>query len=77
MIATVTAKGQVTLPAQARRKLGITAGTKLEFLVTDDGRMEVIPRLGSVRSLKGILGRPQRPLTLDEIKQAIAEGAGE
>jgi hypothetical protein len=39
--------------------------------------MEVIPRLGSVRSLKGMLGRPERPLSLDEIEQAIAEGAGE
>ena len=47
MIATVTAKGQVTLPVEARRKLGIEAGTKLEILITDDGRLEVIPLRGN------------------------------
>ena len=77
MIATVTAKGQVTLPAEARRKLGITAGTKLEFLVTEDGRLEAIPRTGSLRSLKGMLGRPERALTLEEMKKAIVDGASE
>jgi len=76
MIATVTAKGQVTLPAEARRKLGISAGTKLEFLITDDGRLEVIPRSGTVRSLKGMLPRPKKALSLDEMQRAVAQGAG-
>ncbi len=74
MIATVTAKGQVTLPAEARRRLGITAGTKLEFIVTDDGRLEVIPRLGSVRRLKGMLPRPERALSLADMERAVASG---
>ena len=76
MIATVTAKGQVTLPVEARRRLGITPGTRLEFLITDDGRLEVIPRTGSVRSLKGMLPAPERPLSLEDMERAIAEGAG-
>jgi AbrB family looped-hinge helix DNA binding protein len=76
MIATVTAKGQVTLPVEARRRLGIGAGTKLEFLITEDGRLEVIPRVGSVRDLKGMLPAPEAPLSLDDMDRAIAEGAG-
>lgn len=75
MIATVTAKGQVTLPAEARRRLGITAGTRLEFLLTDDGRLEIIPRTGSVLALKGMLPPPERPLSIEEMEQAIAAGA--
>ena len=35
-IATVTTKGQVTLPAVARRALGIHAGDKLSFTVEAD-----------------------------------------
>jgi antitoxin PrlF len=35
-IATVTSKGQVTLPIMLRRELGIEAGDQIEF-VTDDG----------------------------------------
>ena len=76
MISTVTAKGQVTVPAEARRRLGITPGTKLEFVVTDDGRLEVIPRSGSVRQLKGMLPKPQIPLSLAEMQRAAEEGAG-
>ncbi len=75
MIATVTAKGQVTLPVEARRRLGITAGTKLEFLVTDEGTMVVIPRVGSMRRLKGLLPRPAKALTLEDMEEAIASGA--
>ena len=76
MIATVTAKGQVTLPAEARRLLGITAGTRLELLVTEDGRLEVIPRTGSVRRLKGMLPPPDKALSLEDMERAIASGAG-
>lgn len=75
MIATVTAKGQVTLPAEARRRLGITAGTRLEFLLTDDGRLEIIPRTGSVLALTGMLPPPERLLSIEEMEQAIAAGA--
>lgn len=41
MVATVTAKGQVTLPAEARRRLGPGPGSKLEFVVIDEARLEV------------------------------------
>ena len=75
MTATVTGKGQVTIPVEARRKLRIVPGTKLEFVVRDDGRLEVIPMLGSVKSLKGALPKPKKPLTLAEIDAAIFEGA--
>ncbi len=75
MTSTVTTKGQVTIPAEARRKLGITPGTRLEFIVTDAGTLLVIPRSGSVRDLKGMLPRPKRGLTLAEMERAIGAGA--
>lgn len=74
--ATVTSKGQVTLPVEARRRLGIRAGTRLEFIVKDDDRLEVVRVGGSVRDLKGLLPRPRRKLSPDEMEQAIARGAG-
>ena len=75
MTVTVTSKGQVTLPVEARRKLGIHAGTKLEFIVNNDDSMEVIVAGGSVRDLKGILPKPKRTLSLDEINASMARGA--
>ncbi len=74
-VATVTSKGQVTLPVEARRRLGIRAGTRLEFIVTDDERLEVVRVGGSVRELKGLLPRPRRKLSLEEMETAIARGA--
>lgn len=74
-IATVTSKGQVTLPVEARRRLGIRAGTRLEFIVKDDERIEVFRVGGSIRDARGLLPRPRRKLSLREIQAAIARGA--
>ena len=75
MTVTVTSKGQVTLPSEARRRMGIRAGTKLEFIVRGDDRMEVVVVGGSVRDLKGALPKPRKPLSLEEIDAAVAKGA--
>ena len=75
MTSTVTSKGQVTIPAEARRRLHILPGTKLEFVIRDDGRLEVIPLSGSIKDLKGSLPKPKRALTLAEMNAAIAGGA--
>jgi AbrB family looped-hinge helix DNA binding protein len=74
MTVTVSSRGQVTLPAEVRRRLGIRAGTLLEFIVRDDDRLEVIKVGGSVRDLKGVLAKPRRRLSLEEMNKAIAEG---
>jgi AbrB family looped-hinge helix DNA binding protein len=75
MTITVTSKGQVTLPVEARKKLGIQAGSRLEVLIHDDGRMELIHLKGSVRDLKGILPRPAKAASLEDMERAVAEGA--
>ena len=75
MTSTVTSKGQVTIPVEARRALRIRPGTKLEFVVRQDGRLEVIPMVASLKSLKGAVPKPKRALTLAEIDSAIAKGA--
>jgi len=75
MTVTVTSKGQVTLPSETRRRMGIRAGTKLEFIVRGDDRMEIVVVGGSVRDLKGALPKPRKSLTLEEMERAIAKGA--
>jgi antitoxin PrlF len=75
MNATVTSKGQVTIPVEARKELRIRPGTKLEFVIKDNGRLEIIPLVGSVRSLKGAVPKPYKTLTVKEMDEAIADGA--
>ena len=75
MNATVTSKGQVTIPVEARKELRIRPGTKLEFVIKDNGRLEIIPLIGSVRDLKGTVPKPPKALTLEEMEEAITNGA--
>jgi antitoxin PrlF len=75
MIATVTSKGQVTLPAEARKQLKITSGSKLEFIVINHEKLEVIPVVKTVTSLKGMVPKPKKTLSLADMDKAIAKGA--
>lgn len=75
MVATVTSKGQLTIPIEARRRFGIKAGSKLDFVITEDGRMEVIPMTDSMQNLKGMVSKPKKALTLEEMDEAIASGS--
>lgn len=75
MVATVTSKGQVTLPVEARRRLGLHAGSKLDFIIRGDDRLEVVRVDGSVRDLKGVLPKPKRALSLADMDEAIVRGA--
>ncbi len=74
MVATLTSKGQITIPASVRKQLSLHTGDRLSFVVTDN-RAELIPLSQSVRSLKTILPKPRKKLTLSEMEAAIARGA--
>lgn len=75
MTITVSSKGQVTLPADARRRLGLRAGTKLEVIVRDNDRLEIVRVGGSAMELKGILPKPKRKVSLRDMEEAIVRGA--
>lgn len=77
MTGVMTTKGQVTIPAEARARLGLHTGSRMEFVVTDDGHLEVIPLSGPVTRLKGMVPRPKRTVTLREMDEAIARGAAQ
>lgn len=70
--ATVTSKGQVTIPVDVRTKLGLRPGTRLAFVPTASGGFEIHPETASIKDLKGAVPRPPRPVSLDEMDDAIA-----
>ena len=57
--ATVTSKGQVTIPQRIRRHLGLAEGDKLEFTMEDDGTVRLRTIKGSVRDLFAFLKQPR------------------
>lgn len=72
LAATVSSKGQVVIPADVRRKLGLSQGSVLRFVVEGDSvRLTAAP--GDVRRLKGRLARPERPVSVEDMNAAIAE----
>ena len=76
MKATVTSKGQVTIPLAIRAKAKIVAGSQLEFQIEDDDTITVHLVTHDVTDLKGLVkSARRRPPSLHEMKQAIAEGA--
>ena len=73
--ATITTKGQITIPKEVRDHLGVDAGDKVDFIVQRDGTVSV-RRLWPVSRLKGMLYRPgQKPATIAELHEAVAESA--
>ena len=76
MQATITAKGQVTVPKVIRDKLRLKSGDRVDFLLDASGELRVAPVTASVKQLKGMVPRPTKPVTLEQMDEAIARTYG-
>jgi AbrB family looped-hinge helix DNA binding protein len=75
-VATVTSKGQITIPARVRIALGVDAGDRIEFVEVGKGEFNIVAATRSVKELKGLFrGRRRKPVSIEEMNAAIAEGA--
>jgi antitoxin PrlF len=70
--ATLTTKGQITIPVEVRASLGVDAGDRVEFVEVAPGRYEIIAATRSVTALKGMFGKPRKAVSIDEMNAAIA-----
>ncbi len=52
--ATVSSKGQVTIPKRIRDKLDIDAGTEVEFVLEGDGSIRVRPKKPAMDRLRDV-----------------------
>jgi antitoxin PrlF len=74
-IATLTSKGQITLPLAVRTSLSLIAGQKLDFLADGDG-FRLVALKTDMSELRGrFAGRVSAPVSLAEMGSAIAAGA--
>ena len=72
MEATVTAKGQVTVPRAIREQSGIVPGTRLDFRVEADGTLRVKVLARGAGTLFGLLRKPGEPArTLEEMDEGV------
>ncbi|MGR6967836.1 AbrB/MazE/SpoVT family DNA-binding domain-containing protein [Geodermatophilus sp. URMC 61] len=72
---TVTSKRQITIPLEVRHRLGLAPGTRITFVLTDRGSYEIVPATNTVRTLKGRVPAPARPVSLEEMDAAVADAA--
>ena len=70
--ATVSSKGQVVIPGDVRKRLGLVQGSVLRFVLDADA-VRLLPPAGDVRRLKGRLGTSASPVSVDDMNAAIGE----
>jgi AbrB family looped-hinge helix DNA binding protein len=73
--ATITSKGQITIPKEVRDALGLESGHQVSFLLREDGVVEMHPATEDLMSLYGILKPSVRGVTLEDMEEAIRKGA--
>jgi AbrB family looped-hinge helix DNA binding protein len=69
--ATLTSKGQITVPATVRQALGVGTGDRVEFVEISPGRYEFIAATKSITDLKGMFGPPTGLVSIDDMNAAI------
>ncbi len=78
-IATLTSKGQITVPKEIRDQLKLEPGSRINFVVDRKGKVTLKPLNYDFESIRGIVkSRRKHPPTIEEMNEAIAAGwAGE
>ncbi len=72
VIATVTSKGQITIPVEVRKALGLSAGDEVMFFDQGNREFAIRPRTGSIRDLEGIVPKLDYVPTLEQLKDGVA-----
>jgi len=70
--ATITSKGQITIPAPVRQALALESGDRVEFVAIEEGQFLIVAANRSVTELKGMFGPARKTVSIEEMNQAIA-----
>ncbi len=73
----LTSKNQTTLPKAVITQLGVRPSSMLSYEVQDDGKVILTAKSATFEDIMGTFPKkkPSRPVSLDDIKQAVAQGA--
>ena len=73
--ATMTSKGQITIPVKIRKALGLKAGVRIDFYEVEDGDFAFRPKNGSIMEMEGCIPKPDHPISIEEMNQAVLDHA--
>lgn len=74
--ATLTTKGQITIPAAVRTALRLEAGDRLEFVEAGPGCFEIVAIKLPITALRGLVARPAAPVSVEDMSRAVRRRAG-
>jgi AbrB family looped-hinge helix DNA binding protein len=78
ILSTMTSKGQLTVPAEVRRTLGLKKGDKVAFVLKDEGEVALrVPDYPDIASLQGAGGSLSRPMSWEEMKATVSDERAE
>ncbi len=71
---TLSSKGQITIPAEVRKFLGVEQGDKLSFVIEDEGVVRLVaPRYRSIKDLAGAAGSLKKPMSWEQMREIARE----
>jgi antitoxin PrlF len=74
MFATLTSKGQITLPKEIRDRLGLDAGSMLDFQLLEDNTITARLVQPDARRIRGLLSSPHAAsLTVAQMDEAVSK----
>jgi antitoxin PrlF len=69
--ATLTTKGQITIPADVRNALKVDTGDRVEFVQIAPDRFEFVAVNRSIAELKGMFGKSVKTVSIEDMNKAI------
>ena len=73
--ATLTSKGQITIPAELRARLHLEAGDQLDFWEDETSTLLLTPRKRRLDDFFGVLHSDAEPLSIGDIDEVIGAAA--
>ncbi|MFT5574180.1 MAG: antitoxin PrlF [Cryomorphaceae bacterium] len=73
--ATITSKGQITIPKDIRNQLDLHAGDKISFIEDADGSINLVPIKKPLSALKGLVPKPNKKVSVEDMNNAIKRKA--
>lgn len=68
--ATITTKGQITIPVAIRKELHVGPGSRVEFIKISDGHFELKAVSEDIQTLKGLI-KTEKSVSVEEMNAAI------
>jgi len=76
LLTVVTRKGQITIPAEIRRALGLKQGDKIAFVVVGD-QVRLVPTASIVERTAGAIKVKKPPASAEELREASERAIAE